>query len=403
MKNLIIIALAGIILSSCNSKPEISQWRGPDRNGIYPETGLLQEWPENGPELLWKYEGLGQGYASAAVLSDRVYTIGTLDSISYVFRFDLQGNLTWKKPLGPEWMKNFPGINSSPLIYGDRGYLLGGLGVLYCFDTETGEKVWTKDLFTDFDGVNNKYGITENMVIDGDMIFCTPGGKDANVIALNRLTGDLIWKNPGNGGISTYASPTLFSIKENNFLVTITDSTILSIETKTGKLAWKYNLGKVTDTHGNVPVYKDGKITVMGCYYSGLMQLEVTNDGFGVKEVWRNKNANAGFGDIVVLDGKIYGPNNQKKMLYALDFNTGKKVDSLKLDMFGSLVSADGKLYNYTYKGTFSLIDVNNGMKEVGQFKVDGKEHCSQQVIKDGRMYVRFQNDLYVYDIKDKV
>jgi len=157
------------LFQSCQSTDiEISEWRGPNRDGIFPENNLLDVWPETGPELLWEFNEVGLGYSSAAVIDDFVFTAGTIDSISYVYKFDHVGNLIWKTKLGPEWMINFPGINSTPYIYDKLGYIQGGLGILYCFNAETGKIEWTKDLFKDFDGANNKYGITENFLIDGD-------------------------------------------------------------------------------------------------------------------------------------------------------------------------------------------------------------------------------------------
>ncbi|MFC2118630.1 hypothetical protein ACFLSY_08310, partial [Bacteroidota bacterium] len=196
-----------LALTSCifKKKTEISQWRGPDRDGIYPETNLLTEWPEEGPELIWKFEGLGIGHATASVTSDRLFTAGTLDSITYLFSIDLDGNLLWKKEIGPEWMINFPGVRSTPLIIDDLGYFLNGLGKLFCFNINNGDYLWTKDLFDDYDGKNITWGITENLLFRGDTLFCTPGGVEANVVSLDRITGETIWKSKGDGKTSSYS------------------------------------------------------------------------------------------------------------------------------------------------------------------------------------------------------
>ena len=196
--------------------------------------------PENGPELLWKFEDLGLGYSSAAVTDDKVYTSGTIDSMSYIFSFGLSGNLIWKKEYDKEWSENFPGGRSTPQIYDGKGYLLTGLGKLICFDAEKGDFIWTKDLFRDFDGQNVFYGITENLLIDGDKLICTPGGLDANVIALNKDTGDLIWKSAGVGEKSAYCSPLIITHKEKKYLITNTAKSLISIDPDNGKLMWSY-------------------------------------------------------------------------------------------------------------------------------------------------------------------
>lgn len=402
MKNIILIALVFALFTQCTKKTEISQWRGSNRDGIYPETNLLKEWPENGPELLWKFDSLGCGYSSAAVLKDYVFTVGTVDSISYAFKFDHTGNLIWKKELGPEWMTNFPGMNSTPLLYDGLGYILGGLGDLYCFELNEGNIVWQKNLLSEYDGINNKYGITENLIIDGDKLFCTPGGKEHNIIALNRHNGELIWTNSGNGEISDYGSPNLIEFGNEKYLITITDSSLLSVNINTGMLAWNYNLGR---GNSNVPYYSDGYLFVMGVKPEGALKLKIADDGKSVSKVWHSPNLNVGFGDAVILGDKIYGANWRKKSVFCIDWNTGEPLDSVKISRMSTLIAADNMIYSYDFQGDFSLLQHNeNGFNIISKFKVEGgkkNEHCSHPVIHNGRLYIRHDNSLFVYNISN--
>ncbi len=406
-KTKIAFVLAIIIFTQCTKKVEISQWRGENRNGIYQEENLLEKWPEDGPELIWENKDLGCGYSSAAVISDKVITAGTLDSITYLFAFSHEGEILWKSKLGKEWMTNFPGINSTPLLYGDLGYIIDGLGKLYCFNVEDGTVQWTKDVFNDFDGVNNKYGITENFLIDGEKLFCTPGGKKNNVIALNRFNGELIWTCPGEGQASAYCSPSIINHNEKRYLITATDSAILSINPDNGKLAWSYNLGKNWGTKANMPVYKNNHLFIPTNSAVGSSMLKIAEDGNSVKEVWNTSYLNRNRGEVVVLDDVIYGTHNRKKKIFKLDWNTGNVLDSLQLEQASTLISDGKMIYSYDHAGNIQLItDSNEGLESVSsfEFKLDSITerrifHCSYQVIHDGRLYVRCDNILRVYSI----
>ena len=188
---------------------KITQWRGPNRNGIYPETGLLTRWPEGGPRLIWRFDSLGLGYASPLVTEDKIYTIGTHHKASSVFAFDHDGTLLWTCPLGPEWVRNYPGSRATPLIVDSLGYYFNGLGVLYCFHAERGALVWQRELKKSCGGRHRSCGFSENLVVHRDKVFCTPGGVDTNVVALDRFNGDWIWTSPGAGEISVYTNPIL--------------------------------------------------------------------------------------------------------------------------------------------------------------------------------------------------
>lgn len=392
------------LLQSCQpTDVEISEWRGPNRDGIFPENNLLEVWPENGPELLWEFDDLGIGYSSAAVLDDFVFTAGTIDSITYVFKFDYTGNLIWKTELGPEWMANFPGINSTPYIYDKLGYIQGGLGILFCFDAKTGEIEWTKDLLKDFDGVNNKYGITENFLIDGEKLFCTPGGTKNNVIALNRFNGELIWTCAGEGQLSAYCSPSIINHNNKRYLITATDSAILSINPDIGELEWSYNLGKNWGTKANMPVYKNDHLFVPTNSAIGSVMLKISEDGKSVTQTWNTPFLNRNRGEVVLLGDAIYGTNNRKKKMYKLDWNSGNVLDSLQLNDASNLISDGKMIYSYDHRGNVQLIkDEQDGLESVSSFvfKVDTRiRHCSYQVIKNGRLYIRSDNFMRVYSL----
>jgi len=186
---------------------DVAQWRGPDRNGIYDEKGLLRKWPENGPKLLWHYDGLGEGHTSAAVTTEGVFTTGMIDRKGYVFAFDHSGRLLWRSEYGPEWDLNYEGTRSTPHVVGKRLYLMSGQGKLVCMDCSDGKIIWSVDLVKEYGARNINYGMAENLLSDGNILYCSPGGINTGMIALDRNTGKLIWKCRINGERSAYCSP----------------------------------------------------------------------------------------------------------------------------------------------------------------------------------------------------
>jgi len=326
-----LIGLAFILMIQCNSPsgqmqqktevvqeidtPEvISQWRGPNRDGIYPEKNLLTAWPENGPEMIWEFNELGIGFSSAAVTDNRIYTAGTHDSISFLYAIDHASNLIWKTELGPEWMTTFPGIRSTPLIYGDKGYIVNGLGILFCFNTETGGIAWKKDLLNEFHASNIQHGINENLLIDGDKLFCTPGGPDTNIVALNRITGELIWTSKGSGEKSAYCSPKLIEVGGNKFFITMTYKSLVSVNAENGEVAWVKPLeGEEYGIHAQTPIYRDGYLFAQDGYEIGCFMLKLSEDGYGYEEVWKNKILDETNGHAVVFGNKIFGAGETKK------------------------------------------------------------------------------------------
>jgi outer membrane protein assembly factor BamB len=401
MKKLIIGFIAIAILTQCNSKQEIAQWRGPERNGVYPGDNLLTLWPEKGPKLIWRYDSLGLGYSSPAVVTHRVYAVGTVDSVTYIFSFDHYGKFRWKTKLGKDWTKNWPGIRSTPTIYKGLGYVLNGIGILYCFDAEKGNIVWSKDIIREYSGRIPDFGLCENLMIDGDKLFCTPGGIDINVVALNRYNGDLIWKNKGNSDSIAYSNPILIETGGKKFFINQTQKFLNSFDAETGTLEWSYGLKE--KSHPNTPIYRDSFLFVVDGFNAGSFKLKVNKNGKGVKEVWKNKDIQPVQGDIVLLGDRLYAVCGRATRFSSIDWNTGKELysDSIHVEVI-NVISAENLIYSYALRGEFLLLKPGEkGFEKLGSFRVNGGSnlHCSHPVIKDGRLYVRHDNSLFVYDI----
>lgn len=385
---------------------DIAQWRGPNRDGIYNETKLLKQWPDGGPEMIWHYDELGPGHASAAVTNKMVYTTGTTDmGNGFVIALDHEGNKLWKTEIGEEWMDNFDGARSTPLIYGDKLYIMSSYGQLYCLNAETGEDIWNISLFDTYAGRNIKWGVTENLLIHNNMLFVTPGGIKDNVIALNKDTGELIWSSPGKGELSAYCSPIMVNYKGKDILVTQTAESILGIDARNGNLLWSYPHPNKWSVQANSPIYYDGKIYCFSGYGQGGVLLQLTDNGNGVEKVWTNASLDSKMGGAVLLDGRIYGSGDNNKNWYCVDWNTGEDLYSSNMIKVGNIIYADGLLYLYGTDGKVGIVDPDsNNWDLISSFDVPYGEkwHWAHLVIHDGRLYVRHDTSLMVYDISDE-
>ncbi len=385
---------------------EIAQWRGDNRDGIYHETGLLKEWPVEGPMLLWHYDDLGPGHASAAVTNEMVYTAGTSpEGIGFVVALDHQGHLKWKTDFGPEWMESFEGTRSTPLVYDGKLYIMSSFGKLVCMSAKSGKIEWTVDLFNDYDGRNIKWGVTENLLIDDGKLYVTPGGLEANVIALNKDSGELIWKSKGLEELSAYCSPIAIEVGGRKIIVTQTANSILGFEASTGKLLWSLEHPNTWSVQANSPVYKDGKLYCFSGYGKGGVMLQVSEDGNSITELWRNSSLDSKMGGVVLVDGRIYGSGDKNKSWFCLDWETGEELYSSKMLKVGIIIYADGLLYCYGTGGKVGIVDPKtNDFNLISSFEVPYGEqyHWAHLVIHDKKLYVRHGTSLMVYDIAQK-
>jgi len=259
LKRIGVVLLALLMTISAAHAADWSQFRGPNRDGTSPETGLMKQWPAGGPQELWSYEGLGEGFSSIAIADGMIYTCGMIDKQGHLFAFDLDGNLKYKVNYGPEWTKsgNYPGARTTPTIDGDRLYLMSGQGRIACYNAKTGDPVWHVDTFDKFGGKNIRWGVSESVLIDGEKAICTPGGKDATVVALNKTTGETIWTSKGLSELSAYCSPMVVDRGPNRVILTMVEKSIAGLDAGTGKVYWtvphkvSYGLRALARRHGH--------------------------------------------------------------------------------------------------------------------------------------------------------
>ncbi|MFA6239404.1 MAG: PQQ-binding-like beta-propeller repeat protein [Candidatus Hydrogenedentales bacterium] len=409
MKKMTWILLGILVCSASAWGADSPQFRGPDRDGIFPEKGLLQAWPEGGPTLAWKTEGIGGGYAAASVAGDTIYVSGMLeDEVGYIFALDLAGKMKWKAPYGAETLdEKATGARSTPTIDGDRIYVMSGLGVLTCMSTADGKPVWQVEAKKVFGGQDTSWAIAESVLVDGDLVFCTPGGPDASVVALNKMTGKTVWTTKGLSEPHAYCSPDVFQFEGHRVLVTMTAKSVVGIDVKDGAVLWTHKHETDYDIHAVTPVLQGNMLYYTGGYGSGGGMLEVSKDGASVSPIWSDKNLDCQHHGVVVLDGYIYGAGHNSGSLFCLELATGKVMWNAEEISQAVVVCADGMLYTYEgpKKGIVSLVKASpEKFEKLGSFVVaKGRDkHWAHPAIANGRLYVRYEGVLYAYDIKAK-
>jgi outer membrane protein assembly factor BamB len=409
MKKLLLFVFIATLLIGCTTQEEpktvFEQWRGENRDGKYSETNLLKTWPEDGPELLWFNEDLGEGYGSPIISDSSIYILASRDSIAVVVSFDLKGNINWKKDFGSEWNISYPGTRSTPTLINDFLYVTSGKGDIACMKAKNGEFVWTKSMLNDLNGVAPYFGFAQSLLINDSIVYAMPGGADTNMVALNRFTGDIVWISKAKGEHPAYNSPKLIKLKDRQVLVTYSKDHFLGFDAQNGNLLWSEAFTAKYPNHANTVLYEDSAIFTLAPIGHGFLKYELSADGSSISKAWHDTLIGNYFGGMIKLGDKIFtGAGGRSKDLVVLNANTGVILDSLETGN-GSIIYADEMLYTYAHKnGEVCLVDPES-FEIKGEFKVKKgkKEHFSHPVIKNGVLYIRRGNCLMAYDIKEKM
>jgi outer membrane protein assembly factor BamB len=399
------------------------QWQGPDRNAVSRESGLLKEWPKGGPLLAWKAKGLGGGDSAPCVAAGRIFGMSNRGNDEVIWALsETDGKTLWVTRLGPTFRQNMPqskeGPGCTPTVDGERLYVLGLEGDLACLQVQDGKTVWRRSLTREFGGSVPRWSYRESPLIDGDKVICTPGGRGATLAALNKMTGQTIWKSavPGDP-LAAYSSVIAFDLEGQREYAQLTQRALIGIRASDGKYLWRYD--KAASTSGincSTPVYHDGLVFAASAYGTGGGLVKLTNDGTGTtkaREVYFTKRMQNHHGGMILLDGCLYGANggNEGGFLVCLDFQTGKVLwdqrdDGRRGVPKGSLALADGRLYYRTEGGTIVLVEPNaQRYIERGRFEQPDRSDLpawSHPVIANGKLYVRDQDVLFCYDVKAK-
>ncbi|MCL2072320.1 MAG: PQQ-like beta-propeller repeat protein [Marinilabiliaceae bacterium] len=379
------------------------QWRGTDRSGVYDETTLLKSWGQDGPKLLWHYDGLGEGHSSVAIDANKIYVTGLIGKTGYLFVFDINGKILNKIEYGNEWDKNYNGPRSTVTINEGKLYIATGTGDLICLDQNSFNLIWKKNIQTDFGAKNIKWGINESPLIVNEKIIFTPGGKTNNVVALNKNDGSLIWASSGEGGSAAYCSPIYANDLQIPQIITMTEDHILGIDIATGKKLWSHENKNRYSVHANTPIYSNGMVLCTSGYGKGSVMLKLTNGGKTVEKVWEQKLLDTRIGAMVKIGDHIYGSGDFSKFWFCADWKTGNILYQDKSLPTGVTIAADGMLFCYSDKGDMALVNISpQKFDMISKFKITmgTEQHWAHPVINNGILYVRHGNTLMAYKVK---
>ena len=417
MKRIFHLVLLSVIITGQNKAQLISQWRGDNRTGLYNDENLLEEWPENGPELLWSVNGFGEGYSSASVTEDAIYLTGLIDTIEYVTALDLGGKQLWQTEFGPGWITSFELSRSTPTVVNGKVYVVGGQGHVACINSKTGDIVWKLDAYNKFEGEWDIWGVAESLLYQDGKIFYTPCGERTTMVALDANSGETVWESASLPDSSAYVSPILINHGEREMIVSVTSNYIIAVDPENGNIIWKKTYSDIHPpvehpdfpiSNTNSPLYHDGHIYVTSGYNHVGVMLKMNEEGSDADLIWTDSTLDVHHGGVVMLDGYIYGANwlhNGNGNWCCIDWKTGETMFEVEWINKGSIIAADNKLYCYEEK-TGNIALVAPGMENfniISTFRPfkKGWPHWSHLVIRNGVLYVRYEDVLKAYDISD--
>lgn len=409
MKNIIKTSMAFAIIFLCLSAEAAAQvggnwpqWRGPNRDGISKETGLLKQWPAEGPPLVWKAVAVGRGYSSMALANGRLFTMGLRADREYVIAFDVAtGKEVWATPHGNAYRDSRgDGPRGTPTVDGNNLYALGGNGDLSCLDAKTGRIVWAINVLTKFGGENTNWGISESPLVIDDKLLINAGGPGASIVALNKKDGSLIWKSQSDK--AGYSSAMPVQIGNTTQVVFFTHHRAVGLDLKDGKLLWEYARPANDTANVATPVVRGNRVFISSDYGTGAGLVEIKADG-KAQEVYFTKDMRNHHSSSILIGDYLYGFSSG--ILTAMRFDTGEVAWRDRSVGKGSLVYADGNLYALSENGVVGLIEATPaGYREKGRFRIqqDSLPTWTHPIIAGGRLYLRDQDTIYAYDVREK-
>jgi outer membrane protein assembly factor BamB len=385
-------------------------FRGPNRDGICREKGLLKEWPKEGPKLLWKVTGMGIGNSAPSLVGNVLYTMGQKDDKEWVLALDVgrEGKEIWASPIGP--IRNdgngFPGPRSTPTIDGNRLYTLGIAGDIVCMELKHGKILWRRDAIKDFGGKfpRMSWGYAESVLVDGPLVVCTPGGATNTIVALNKNNGRLVWGSPV-GDPAAYASVIKVMVGKSKQYVNLTAKGVIGVAAKNGKFLWRYDAPASRVANCAACVTSGDTVFASSAYGTGggLVRIVPSGSGFTAHQVYFTKKMQNHHGGMVLVDGYLYGCSGSG-ILTCLDYKTGDVKWTDRSSGKCSVLWADGMLYCRNENGPISLVEATpHGFHLKGRFdQPDRSDRNSWPylVIANGVMYVRDQDVLLAYDVR---
>ena len=401
------------LLALCAPAPPVAaedwpQWRGPRRDGVSTETGLADRWPAGGPPLLWRIDGLGEGFGAVAVVDGLLYVQGTRGGRSLVFALDApDGSVRWERELGPRLRDSRGnGPRGTPTVAGDSLYALTGTGELARIRLADGRVAWRRNILRDFDQRNISWGISESPLVEGDSVVVMPGGEGGAIAALDRETGAVTWTSAGLTDRTGYSSLIAVDLEGGGeplrAIIGFTARAGVGVRAADGELLWHYREPANRTANAATPIYANGLVFYTSDYGTGggALRLRVAGDNVSAAEAWFESRLRNHHGGVVLYEGHLYGFFGS--VLACVDFETGETVWRDRSVGKGSLVLAEGKLFLLGERHLAGLAEATpEGYAELGRFDVDdrGRPSWAHPVVSNGVLYIRNWDELLAYDV----
>ena len=412
------VAFACILCGTASAQTPYG-WRGPERNGVYPESGLLKEWPAEGPQLLWETMDAGKGYSSPVIVGDRLYITGmNEDETQEIFSaYTLDGKKVYQTAYSAPWNDTYPETRTTPAIDGDKAYVISGSGDVVCLNIQDGKIVWKVEAGKVYGRKTGNWGTSECPLVFDNKVIYTPAGDQTTMVALDKENGELIWKTTSFGDIGAYVSPLLINYKGKRQIVGSTAKHIFGVNPESGEIEWSFGEWGPSDRDAkwpniapNTPIFKDGKLFFCHGYNINGVMLQLADDLKSVSVVWRTDVLDTHHGGSVEVNGTIYGSNwinNNQGNWCAIDWNTGKAGYETAWaggKGKGSIIAADGMLYCYDERrGAVALVKPDPTKFDiVSEFRITKGvgPHWAHPVIVNGVLYIRHGFALMAYKVK---
>jgi outer membrane protein assembly factor BamB len=390
-------------------EPGWPQWRGPRRDGISDEIGLLSNWPQSGPKLLWKINDLGKGWSSPIVVGQKLFITGDVGKDLVIFVFDLSGNLQWQAKNGQAWKGSYPGARACCAFSEGRVYNMNAHGRVACLDAASGKELWAVNILERFGAKNITWALSECLLVDGPRVIVTPGGKKALMAALDKLSGQTVWTTrPLGEDRTSHSSPILFQYAGRRLIASCSSAHGFGVDANTGKLLWTVPLRNPYGANVATPVYGSGSVFYVTPYaeHGRLYDLKVDGEAIVAEHAWTSP-LDTVTGSAVLVNGTLFAAGYKRsKWWFGVDWQTGQTKYEFKDLTTGAAIYADGRLYCLDESGTVALLRPGkDGLEITGRFSLltdQIRDAWAHPVLLDGRLYLRYHNTLWCYDVKER-
>ena len=400
------LASADGLISS--PEPDWPQWRGPRRDGISDEKGLLSSWPDGGPKLLWKIDGMGTGWSCPIIVGQRLYITGDVGDDLVIFALNRSGAVQWMVKNGRAWKEPYPGARACCVFSDGRLYNMNAYGRVVCLDAASGKELWAVNILERFDAKNITWALSECLLVDGRNLIVTPGGKKALMAALDKHDGRTIWTTEPLGDDRTsHSSPILLRYAGRRLITSCSSAHGFGVDADTGKLLWTVPLKNPHGVNASTPIYGSGSVYYVTPYaeLGRAYRLVTEGQALTAEHIWTS-GLDTVTGAAVLVDGVLFATGyRESKWWFGVDWQTGRTKYELKDFTTGAAIYADGRLYCLDERGVAGLLKPGpDGLEIAGRFALVAekvRDAWTHPVLHDGRLYLRYHDTLFCYDVKE--